>query len=70
MLRWRWGVLVCVILLTGAGCAAGLHGGGAAGGGDYRAEDYPSLPASFYDGDPAYKHWFTYPNYNPYMQRR
>ena len=67
MVRWHMVVLICVILLTGAGCTAGAP---RVGGGDYEAEAYPALPASFYDGDPAYRHWFTYPNYNPYMHRR
>lgn len=67
MVRWRWGLVIFIVLLAGLGCAAGAH---RTGGGDYDAEGYPALPASFYDGDPAYRHWFTYPEYNPYMQRR
>ncbi len=66
IIRLVAGLSLAFLLFTG--CASGPVGTGASSPG-YN-DGYPSLPSAFYDGDPAFRHWYTYPYYNPYEQRR
>ena len=65
MTKGCWGVsglllLVAVVLL--AGCAAG---DGYRGGGSADAYDNP-LPPALQGTDPALRHWYTAPYFDPY----
>ena len=60
MKRFLWMGLAVLTLATG--CATSASG-------NHPSEPYypyiTDVPPSFYDNDPALRHWFTYPYWNP-----
>ena len=65
MKRRSWGVFGLWLLVTMALLA------GCASGGAYRGAPSPdtsvnTVPPSFYGNDPALRHWYTAPYFDPY----
>jgi hypothetical protein len=63
MRRWVLIIGAALISINLVGCAVGFgyHAGPPAPYEPYITD----LPPSFYDYDPAYRHWYVYPYWNP-----
>jgi hypothetical protein len=59
----RWLSIILVASISLAGCAMGFSY--QSGPPTPYVPHITDVPPSFYDNDPALRHWFTYPYWNP-----